>query len=276
MTLPRFLASAFLSFCALTSPLWAAKEERPRQRLTFLCADFPRLTRYQTDARGTVDVVMPQFGEVPPAQFFLPGAEDKPVRVGWTSGRLTREILWDSPKGEGLVISVENPAGAGKGPQPSGPTNGKAKSPRKNLLPIATVDLPKGGKPQLVALYQPDLSAKWLPVKTLLLDISPEALPAGSCAVLNLSNLPAQVLLGEGGAPVALAPGASKVLPSPARDADGMVLTRAAVGTTEGPKILSNSPRQMPKEGRHLVVISSNLPVLGGGLPASLRVFRLD
>lgn len=234
-------------------------------------------------------MVSPEFGDQPPTRLILGANEDSKSgakagaaqsdnksgerkgapRLTWLSGRVTPEVKLTSDmlKGGSLVISAEN-IFAEKA--------GKKEAPKPKLVPIATVPVPPVGKTQLVALYQPDLSAKWLPVKTLLLDISPEALPEGSCAVLNLSNLPAQVLLGEGGAPVALAPGASKVLPPPARDADGMVLTRAAVGTAEGPKVLSNSPRQMPKECRHLVVIGSTHPSLGGGLPASLRVIRLD
>lgn len=251
--------------------------------LRFLCAEYRVPTHYATDKDGVVKIIPEAFGDQPPSHLILnagensknrtPGkqsSEAKPEnKLAWRAGRVTSEIKLpaDAIKGKTITISIEDRAA----------TSSEKKAPREPaLVPVASIPTPKPGRPQLVALYQPDISGKWLPIKALSLDISPENFPVGTCALLNLSNFPAHVLLGEQGTPLSIAPGIAKIISPPPRNPDGSLLVRVAVATGDGGKILSNTLRTMPKDTRQLLIIGATHPILGGGLPAYVNIKPLE
>lgn len=279
---------SFLLAITLAGPLATgiaapAAKEPPPVPVRFYCGEFRTLTRY---IKNGTEVAPKTFGDRPPGRFVIPGKGENVTAVSWSPGRMTAEtpVPVSCLKDGKLTLFAENTDAAATAPKA-----GAKGAPQVPLVPFAELALPVppsasdakspapvSPAPQLAVVYQPEVGAKWMMPKSFLLDLSPTRFPVGGCALTNLTTHPIQVLLGAKGAAVVVNPGSAKIVFGFDRDADDYTMVRLAIASPQGGKVLVNGLRQIPKSGRQMLVVSAVDPVIGGGLPASVKMVSVD
>lgn len=266
-----FLVASF-GVCAAVAASAAEKKPSGKTTVSFYCASFDTPLSYGKTKQGGTGVVPSPPGMKPPLSLLIDekGFKDKPLSVGGERisepFTLPAEIL---RKGRLPLLSVETDF------EVSGDSQGVHVATNSRNLSLGDAPV-LADKPQLVFLFQPNISGRWSPPKFLVADLSPEAFPAGSCMIVNLGKPDLFALIGEKGAPVKLPSGSCRVIPAIERDGEDRALLRVSQQSLRGQRTVINALQAFPKARRTLVIVRSTNPAVIPGPPYACKIVMLD
>lgn len=293
------LAVAPLSAVAATSQ--PMKKGAESGSLRFLCVSPDLPPKYKRAPNGAYSAIPYDFDECPPTSLYqkrgseyvtcafssnglspaIPlGSTSSPASVS-TSGAASSHSSDTSKSPEGFyvkdtgVAKIEKLDAQGQGviEPKSSKRGGDAEKAAWQLLMKSP---PDDGRHYLACLFQPKVTGKWFPPEIRLIDISPEALPADRCLVINCMLVPAVVQVGEGTRPLPVPPSGGFLVAGGGGAPHGKVSIKAATAGQSGMTVALNREMDLPAGRRAILVFYPALPTPSAPVKAKVKYYLMD